>query len=152
MRKNEYSRHCKECNSPLVLDPFVSAMTTTTKCFEALFYCDKCKTAHTVRFMLPYDKEGFYWAEIKDRFLNRLCALDGLGLIDRAELEESFGNRKANYTLVEFDPTRDSKTIKVVLTAYKQTSQEDFTHVFKTVEVKVPNDGLDWHVVGEEQA
>ena len=34
--------------------------------------------------------------------------------------------------------------IKVVLTCFKQTSYEDYTHFFKTVE------GEDWHVCGEE--
>lgn len=45
--------------------------------------------------------------------------------------------------------------INVVLTAYKQTSYEEYTHVleythvFKTVSVDIPDDGLDWHVAGE---
>ena len=151
MVENKYQRHCKECKFPLVFDPFTSCMRTSVKCFEALFYCDKCKTAHTVEFMLPYDKEGFYWSEVKDHFLDHLHVLDWSDPSERTRIEETYNARRANYTLVEFDPTSDFKIIKAVLTAYKQTSQEDFTHVFKTVEIQIPNDGLDWHVVGEEQ-
>lgn len=44
-----------------------------------------------------------------------------------------------------------TKKIKVVLTAYKQTSYADYTHIFKTVEIEIPIDGLDWHVAGEMQ-
>lgn len=40
--------------------------------------------------------------------------------------------------------------IKVVLTAYVQTSYETYTHTYKTVEVEVPDDGNEWHVAGEE--
>ena len=44
-----------------------------------------------------------------------------------------------------------SKKIKVVLTCFKQTSYEDYTHFFKTVEIEVPcQEGEDWHVCGEE--
>ena len=39
--------------------------------------------------------------------------------------------------------------IKVVLTAYVQTSYETHTHMYKTVEVEVPDDGNEWHVAGE---
>ena len=42
--------------------------------------------------------------------------------------------------------------INVVLTAYKQTSYEEYTHVFKTVSVNIPEDGLDWHVAGEMES
>lgn len=41
------------------------------------------------------------------------------------------------------------KKIKVVLTAYVQTSYEDYTHKFKTVEIEIPDDGESWHVAGE---
>ena len=44
-----------------------------------------------------------------------------------------------------------TKKLQVVLTAYKQTSYADYTHVFKTVEIEIPIDGLDWHVAGEMQ-
>lgn len=44
-----------------------------------------------------------------------------------------------------------TKKLKVVLTAYKQTSYADYTHIFKTVEIEIPIDGLDWHVAGEMQ-
>ena len=44
-----------------------------------------------------------------------------------------------------------TKKLNVVLTAYKQTSYADFTHIFKTVEIEIPIDGLDWHVAGEMQ-
>ena len=40
--------------------------------------------------------------------------------------------------------------IKVVLTTYAQTSYETYTHMYKTVEVEVPDDGNEWHVAGEE--
>lgn len=40
--------------------------------------------------------------------------------------------------------------IKVVLTAYVQTSYETYTHMYKTVEVDIPDDGNEWHVAGEE--
>lgn len=40
--------------------------------------------------------------------------------------------------------------IKVVLQAYTQTAQEQYTHMFKTVEVELPDDGNEWHVAGEE--
>jgi hypothetical protein len=44
-----------------------------------------------------------------------------------------------------------TKKIKVVLTCLKQTSYEDYTHFFKTVEIEVPyEEGEDWHVCGEE--
>jgi hypothetical protein len=44
-----------------------------------------------------------------------------------------------------------TKKIKVVLTCFKQTSFEDYTHFFKTVEIEVPcQEGEDWHVCGEE--
>lgn len=31
-----------------------------------------------------------------------------------------------------------TKKLKVVLTAYKQTSYADYTHIFKTVEIEIP--------------
>lgn len=44
-----------------------------------------------------------------------------------------------------------TKKIKVVLTCFKQTSYEDYTHFFKSVEIEVPyNEGEEWHVCGEE--
>ena len=49
-------------------------------------------------------------------------------------------------------PTKKlTKKLEVVLTAYKQTSYADYTHIFKTVEIEIPIDGLDWHVAGEMQ-
>lgn len=41
------------------------------------------------------------------------------------------------------------KKIKVVLTAYVQTSYESYTHMFREVEVEIPDDGNEWHVAGE---
>lgn len=41
------------------------------------------------------------------------------------------------------------KKIAVVLTAYVQTSYEDYTHVYQTVEIEIPDDGKNWHVAGE---
>lgn len=44
-----------------------------------------------------------------------------------------------------------TKKIKVILTCYKQTSYEDYTHFFKSIEIEVPyNEGEEWHVCGEE--
>ena len=44
-----------------------------------------------------------------------------------------------------------TKKIKVILTCLKQTSYEDYTHFFKSVEIEVPyNKGEEWHVCGEE--
>ena len=44
-----------------------------------------------------------------------------------------------------------TKKIKVILTCLKQTSYEDYTHFFKSVEIEVPyNEGEEWHVCGEE--
>ena len=44
-----------------------------------------------------------------------------------------------------------TKKIKVILTCFKQTSYEDYTHFFRTVEIEVPcNEGEEWHVCGEE--
>lgn len=44
-----------------------------------------------------------------------------------------------------------TKKIKVILTCLKQTSYEDYTHFFKTVEIEVHyNEGEEWHVCGEE--
>lgn len=58
-------------------------------------------------------------------------------------------NTPANISTAEsIVPT---KKLKVVLTAYKQTSYADYTHIFKTVEIEIPIDGLDWHVAGEMQ-
>ena len=49
------------------------------------------------------------------------------------------------------DKGRMTKKIKVVLTCLKQTSYEDYTHFFKSVEIEVPyNKGEEWHVCGEE--
>jgi hypothetical protein len=37
-----------------------------------------------------------------------------------------------------------TKKIKVILTCFKQTSYEDYTHVFKSVEIEVPyNRGIE---------
>lgn len=41
--------------------------------------------------------------------------------------------------------------IEVVLTAFVQTSYEDYTHMFKTVEIEIPDDGKEWHVCGEQE-
>ena len=44
-----------------------------------------------------------------------------------------------------------TKKIKVILTCFKQTSYEDYTHFFKSVEIEVPySKGEEWHVCGEE--
>ena len=44
-----------------------------------------------------------------------------------------------------------TKKIKVILTCFKQTSYEDYTHFFKTVEIEVHyNKGEEGHVCGEE--
>ena len=38
---------------------------------------------------------------------------------------------------------------KVVLEAYVQTSYDTFSHIFRTVEIEIPDDGNNWHVCGE---
>lgn len=38
---------------------------------------------------------------------------------------------------------------KVVLEAYVQTSYDTFSHIFRMVEIEIPDDGNDWHVCGE---
>ena len=38
---------------------------------------------------------------------------------------------------------------KVVLETYVQVSYDSFSHVFKTVEIEIPDDGNEWHVCGE---
>ena len=45
----------------------------------------------------------------------------------------------------------EKKVIKktVVLEAYVQTSYDSYSHIFKTVEIEIPDDGNDWHVCGE---
>lgn len=40
--------------------------------------------------------------------------------------------------------------IKVILSSYVQTADDQYTHMFKTVEVELPDDGHEWHVAGEE--
>lgn len=39
----------------------------------------------------------------------------------------------------------------VVLEAYVQTSYDSYTHIFKTAEIELPDDGVEWHVCGEMQ-
>lgn len=36
-----------------------------------------------------------------------------------------------------------------VLEAYVQTSYDTYSHIFKTVEIEILDDGKDWHVCGE---
>ena len=43
------------------------------------------------------------------------------------------------------------KKINVVLEACIQTGEWTYTNVFKTVPIEVPDDGIDWHVAGEEK-
>lgn len=43
-----------------------------------------------------------------------------------------------------------SKLIPVVLAAVKECGDNDSRLVFKTIMVQMPNDGLEWHVMGEE--
>ena len=56
---------------------------------------------------------------------------------------EAFGGIKMKMT--------EKKVIKktVVLEAYVQTSYDSYSHIFKTVEIEIPDDGNDWHVCGE---
>ena len=58
-------------------------------------------------------------------------------------------NTSANISTAE--SIISTKKLEVVLTAYKRTSYADYTHIFKTVEIEIPIDGLDWHVAGEMQ-
>lgn len=43
------------------------------------------------------------------------------------------------------------KTIKktVVLESYVQTSYDSYSHIFKTVEIEITDDGSEWSVCGE---
>lgn len=41
------------------------------------------------------------------------------------------------------------RKIAVVLSYPCQTGQDRWTDVFKTVEIEIPDDGIDWHVAGE---
>lgn len=38
---------------------------------------------------------------------------------------------------------------KVVLEAYVQTSYDTYSHIFRTVEIEIPDDEKEWHVCGE---
>ena len=38
---------------------------------------------------------------------------------------------------------------KVVLEAHVQTSYDTYSHIFRTVEIEIPDDGKEWHVCGE---
>ena len=38
---------------------------------------------------------------------------------------------------------------KIVLETYVQTSYDTYSHIFKTVEIEISNDGNEWHVCGE---
>lgn len=37
----------------------------------------------------------------------------------------------------------------VVLEAYVQTGYDMYSHIFRMVEIEIPDDGKDWHVCGE---
>ena len=43
------------------------------------------------------------------------------------------------------------KRIQVVLAAVQKYGEDEHRLVFKTLPLRVPNDGLEWHVVGEEK-
>ena len=38
---------------------------------------------------------------------------------------------------------------KIVLESYVQTNYDQYARMFKTVEIELPDDGIDWHVAGE---
>ena len=38
---------------------------------------------------------------------------------------------------------------KVVLEAYVQTSYDTFSHIFRMVEIEIPDDGNNWHSAAE---
>ena len=38
---------------------------------------------------------------------------------------------------------------KVALEAHVQTSYDTYSHIFRTVEIEIPDDGKEWHVCGE---
>ena len=42
-----------------------------------------------------------------------------------------------------------TKKIGVVLSFPSQIGEKQWTQVFKTVEIEIPDDGHDWHVSGE---
>lgn len=37
----------------------------------------------------------------------------------------------------------------IVLEAHVQTSYDTYSHIFRTVEIEIPDDGKEWHVCGE---
>lgn len=45
--------------------------------------------------------------------------------------------------------TRPTFKQKVILEAFIKTGYEQYTHMFKTVEIELPDDGIEWHVAGE---
>ena len=59
----------------------------------------------------------------------------------------------ANLAMNYGDEPKDIEVIrrkrKVVLEAYVQTGYEQYTRMYKYVEIEFPDDGNDWHVVGE---
>ena len=79
-----------------------------------------------------------YIINIKDRYIGGKVKMKGYEVTEAAEQFLS-------------EVEKMTKKIKVILTCFKQTSYEDYTHFFKTVEIEVPyNKGEEWHVCGEE--
>ena len=72
--------------------------------------------------------------------------------IETANLIVNYGgdaqNRFQPTEALHKEPEKKRKR-KVVLEAYVQTSYEQYTHMYKTAEIELPNDGNEWHVAGE---
>jgi hypothetical protein len=75
---------------------------------------------------------------------------EGRGLLP---LDKTNANLAMNYGDARngFQPTEPEKKHKrkVILEAYIQTSYEQWTHMYKTAEIELPDDGNEWHVAGE---
>ena len=77
------------------------------------------------------------------------CRYQRIGWCDKLQTNlEDIPLRECSY----FEDGSRYNKIYVVLTAYVRTSYEDYTHIFKTVEVEIPKDGNEWHVCGEAEA
>lgn len=88
----------------------------------------------------------------------RLISADALA--EQVENEYKFAQNGARQAysrvldLIASAPTiqqtnaKDKKT-KVVLQGYIQTGEHSFSNVYKTIDVVVPYDGMEWFVVGE---
>lgn len=107
-------------------------MKTPEEIKHTLRYC-WCKDEKYQCIKCPYNKEN----DSCDKALDA----DALAYIQQLEdhIRDLTKRRRDNFM-----------RIKVVLQAYVQTAYEQYTHMFKTVEVELPDDEYEWHVAGEE--